>query len=129
MERDFEEQLPDRAYPIPAGLVTRPIAFVPDMRRCFFVMLMLTVIGRAERINHEGRILGPQPVVTSQTLFNTPAADDIVSAMQIMPVDNAWNEDVSTLPLLPNSAAMIARIKADLASNRQNLTVPDLGGK
>jgi len=60
-------------------------------------------------------------VVASPTLFNTPAADDIVAAMQIMPVDSAWNEDVSALPLLPNSAAMIARIKADLATGRQNL--------
>jgi len=91
------------------------------MRRCLLVTLLLPVLARAERINHEGRILGPQPVVTAPTLFNTPAADDILSAMQIMPVDNAWNENVSALPLLPNSAAMIARIKADLAANRQNL--------
>jgi len=56
------------------------------MRRCLLVTLMLTVVALAERINHEGRILGPPPVVTSPTLFNTPAADDIVAAMQIMPV-------------------------------------------
>ena len=42
---------------------------------------------RAERINQEGRILGPAPVVTTPTLFNTPEADAIVAAMQIMPVD------------------------------------------
>ena len=54
----------------------------------------------AERINQEGRILGPAPVVTMPTLFDTAAADAIVSAMQIFPLDNAWNEDVSALPLL-----------------------------
>ena len=47
----------------------------------------------------------------------------MVSAMQIMPPDNAWNEDISQRPLLANSAAMIARVKSDLAVNsgRQNL--------
>jgi hypothetical protein len=75
----------------------------------------------AERINHEGRILGPLPVVTSPTLFNTPQADAIVAAMQIMPRDNAWNEDISRRPVLSNSAAMIAQIKSDLLVSRQTL--------
>lgn len=76
---------------------------------------------RAERINHEGRILGPAPVVTTPTLFNTPQADAIVSAMQVMPRDNPWNEDISRLPVLANSAAMIAQVKADLSPSRQTL--------
>lgn len=84
-------------------------------------LFLLPAVVRAERINHEGRILGPPPVVTAPILFNTGAADGVLAAMQIMPVDSPWNEDVSARPLLPNSAAMIARIKADLASNRQNL--------
>lgn len=78
-------------------------------------------VGRAERINHEGRILGPEPVVTAPILFNTPAADAIVSAMQIMPAGNAWNEDIRTRLLLANPDAMIARIKSDLATSRQTL--------
>lgn len=60
----------------------------------------------SERINHAGRILGPMPVVTNAVLFNTPEADAIVSALQIFPRDNAWNEDISRRSLLPNSAAM-----------------------
>lgn len=79
------------------------------------------VLARAERINQEGRILGAEPVVTSPVLFNTAEADAIVAAMQIMPLDSAWNEDISTRPLLPNSAAMIAQIRSDLASNRRTL--------
>src|SRR5215471_3294667 len=75
----------------------------------------------AERINQEGRILGAAPVVTNSVLFNTPDADAIVSAMQIFPVTSAWNEDVSSLPLLPNSDAMIAQITSDLASSRRSL--------
>src|SRR5688572_2130220 len=56
----------------------------------------------ADRINQEGRILGPELVVTAPVLFNTPQADAIVSAMQIFPRDSAWNEDISRRPLLPN---------------------------
>jgi hypothetical protein len=76
---------------------------------------------RAERINQEGRILGPVPVVTSPLLFNTAEADAVTSAMQIFPVTSAWNEDISRRPVLANSAAMIAQIKTDLASSRQTL--------
>lgn len=89
----------------------------------FMIMGLATACGTApaERINHEGRILGPEPVVAAPTLFNTAAADAIVSAMQIMPVDSAWNEDIRNRPLLANSAAMITQIRADLAANRQTL--------
>ncbi|HYJ04373.1 MAG TPA: hypothetical protein VEX43_04525 [Chthoniobacterales bacterium] len=78
-------------------------------------------IVRAERINHEGRILGPEPTVTAPTLFNTPAADAIVSAMQIMPRDNPWNEDISRRPVHADSDAIIAQITSDLSSSRRTL--------
>ena len=89
-------------------------------RRILVLFLGMVGVAHAERINHEGRILGPAPVVTSPTLFNTSAADAVISAMQIMPRDNAWNEDISRRPLLANSDAMIAQIKADLGT-RQTL--------
>lgn len=38
---------------------------------------LVAFAAQAERINHEGRILGPAPVVTTPTLFNTPQADAI----------------------------------------------------
>jgi hypothetical protein len=90
------------------------------MRCVLLFLLALTCIAQAERINHEGRILGPAPVVTAPTLFNNAAADGIVSAMQVMPRDNAWNEDVSRRLVLSNSDAMIAQIKTDLGT-RQTL--------
>jgi hypothetical protein len=74
-----------------------------------------------ERINQEGRILGPLAAVTNSILFNTPQADAVVSTMQIFPVTSAWNEDISRLPVLPNSDAMMAQISADLASTRRTL--------
>jgi hypothetical protein len=81
----------------------------------------MTGVAHGERINQEGRILGPVPVVTTPTLFNTPAADAIVSAMQIMPRDNPWNEDISRRPVQADSDAIIAQITSDLASNRRTL--------
>ncbi len=77
----------------------------------------------AARTNHAGRVLGPVPTVTRALLFNTPEADAVVAALQIMPADNPWNEDVSRRPLLANSAALIARIHSDLAPNRRTLRV------
>ena len=79
--------------------------------------------GYSERINQEGRILGPLPAVPNATLFNTTNADAIVSGMQIFPVTSAWNEDISRRPKLTNSDAMIAQISADLASTRRSLRV------
>jgi hypothetical protein len=95
-----------------------------EIRRLFLaigILLLATRDGGAERINQEGRILGPAPQVSRPTLFNTPEADAIVSAMQIMPVTNPWNEDISQRPRLANSDAMIAQIKSDLSPTRQNL--------
>ena len=85
------------------------------------ILFLATRDGEAERINQERRILGPAPEVLTPTLFNTPAADAIVSAMQILPVTNPWNEDISQRPRLANSDAMIAQIKSDLSSTGQNL--------
>jgi hypothetical protein len=69
--------------------------------RCVAVIATSTITfaaAKAERINQEGRILGPAPVVTTPTLFNTPEGDAIVAAMQIFPVTSAWNEDISQRP-------------------------------
>jgi len=74
-----------------------------------------------ERINHAGRILGDLPAVTNSILFNTTNADAVLAAMQILPVTNPWNEDVSRWPVLANSDAMIAQIIADLRSDRRSL--------
>lgn len=82
-------------------------------------LLAAGALGAAERINHEGRILGTLPTVATPTLFNTPAADAVVAAMQIMPRDNPWNEDISTRPLLANSAAMMTVIRNQFSGNRQ----------
>jgi hypothetical protein len=83
----------------------------------------MAAVFAAERINHEGRILGTQVSVMAPTLFNTPAADAVVSSMQIMPVTSAWNEDISRRPLLANSDAMISRIISDFETSRRTFRV------
>ena len=88
----------------------------------FLAILILLPMLRlpAERINQEGRILGALPGVTNSLLFNTTNADAVVSAMQVFPVTNPWNECISNRPLLLNSDAMITQINADVgASNRK----------
>lgn len=84
----------------------------------FFFLGVLAATG-AERISHEGRILGPLLTVTNATLFNTPESDAILASTQIFPADSAWNESITDRPLLTNSAAMISQITDPLATNRQ----------
>ncbi|MCY2928777.1 MAG: hypothetical protein NTV86_04650 [Planctomycetota bacterium] len=62
------------------------------------------------RVNHEGRALPAMPKIDAPILFNTPAADAVLAAMQVFPKDNPWNEDISARPVLANSAKMIQRI-------------------
>lgn len=93
------------------------------MNRGLFILFLLLSIGPspAERINHEGRILGSLPTVTAPLLFNTTNADIVLAAMQIFPVTNPWNEDIANRPVLTNSDAMIAQISNDLLATRRTL--------
>ncbi len=50
------------------------------------------------------------PAITKPTLFCTPEADAICSALEVYPVDNPWNRVVSDWPLHPNSQQIIASI-------------------
>ncbi len=79
---------------------------------CLYLIACAAVWSTEDRVNHEGRKLPPLPPITKPVPFNTPEADAILSAMQIFPKDSAWNEDISKLPVLPNSAKMIAGIGA-----------------
>jgi hypothetical protein len=68
----------------------------------------LLVVGLTARADQ------PQmPEITRPVQFNTPEADRILCHLQVFPPDNPWNEDISQLPVHPNSAKMIAGIGAD----------------
>ena len=93
------------------------------MSRFIAVLILLLSALRlpAERINQEGRILGAALVVTNSILFNTTNADAVVSAMQIFPVTNPWNECISNRPVLVNSDAMIGQIYTNVGSSHRVL--------
>lgn len=55
----------------------------------------------------------PMPSITAPVMFDTPEADRILAALQVFPPDNPWNQDVSALPVHPDSAKMVAGIGAD----------------
>ena len=56
-------------------------------------------------------INGPAPVGRQAVRVSPPGPS--VGGCPVFPADNAWNQDVSQLPLHPRSAAMIAQIQAD----------------
>src|SRR5205814_10285008 len=100
------------------GNSTITAASYAAMTRRRFILLIAASLSlvaaiHAERINQEARILGPAPAATTPTLFTTPAADAVVSSMQIMPRHSAWNEAISPRPALAHSDAIIAQIASD----------------
>jgi hypothetical protein len=53
------------------------------------------------------------PPIAAPVMFDTPEADRILAALQVFPPDNAWNQDISSLPVHRDSAKMVAGIGAD----------------
>ncbi|MFI5456461.1 MAG: hypothetical protein ACHRXM_13510 [Isosphaerales bacterium] len=64
----------------------------------------------ARRRPSSGRERPPVPEITRPVMFNTPEADRILSALQVFPPDNPWNEDISKRPVHPNSRNLIASV-------------------
>jgi hypothetical protein len=55
----------------------------------------------------------PMPKITKPVMFDTPEADAILSALQVFPPDNPWNQDISALPVHADSQRIVASIGAD----------------
>jgi hypothetical protein len=53
------------------------------------------------------------PKITKPVLFDTAEADRILSALQILPPDSPWHEDVSDRPVHEMSSAIVKSIGAD----------------
>jgi hypothetical protein len=94
-------------------MMALPIALVPPQpgedgaMKWFRPLLLSTVLVAAGADRPE------MPEVTRPVLFNTLEADRILAALQVFPPDNPWNEDISSLPLHPDSEKVIASIGAD----------------
>jgi len=71
-------------------------------------------------VNHEGRVLGATPAISSALHWNTTSADAVLETLQILPANNPWNEDISGRPVASNSDAMIDNIgrNTSIALNR-----------
>jgi len=55
----------------------------------------------------------PMPSFPAPVMFGTPEADRILEALQVFPPGNAWNQDVSALPVHRDSARIVASIGAE----------------
>ncbi len=53
------------------------------------------------------------PDINEPVMFNSAKADAILSALEVFPADNPWNEVISDWPLHPNSKKIIASIGTD----------------
>ena len=51
------------------------------------------------------------PKFDKPLMFNAPDADAVLKHVQVFPVNNPFNEDISRRPVAPNSDAMIATMK------------------
>src|SRR5678816_2486028 len=50
------------------------------------------------------------PPITEPVMFNTPAADAILAALEVFPPDNPWNQLVTDWPVAANSRKIVAGI-------------------
>jgi hypothetical protein len=50
------------------------------------------------------------PAVKEPVMFNTPAADAILAALEVFPANNPWNQLVTDWPVAENSRKMVATI-------------------
>jgi hypothetical protein len=71
------------------------------------------IAARAAQVRAQARKRPPLPAIAKPVMFDTPEADAILAALQVFPPDNPWNQDISSLPVHADSAAIIARIGAE----------------
>jgi hypothetical protein len=75
--------------------------------------VVLSGVAAAAAVGALARDRPPMPRITHPVLFDTAEADAILSALQVFPPGNPWNQDISKLPVHKDSARIIASIGAD----------------
>jgi hypothetical protein len=76
--------------------------------------------------NQEGRVLGSTPLPLAPVDWNTATADGILQTLQILPANNPWNEDITGLPISPDSGTIISGMGASThvhVNRDMNLTI------
>ena len=64
--------------------------------------------------------------MSSPTIFNSSAADDVLASMQIFPTTNTWNEDISKLSLRSDSATILSQVATDLKTKNKVAPQPEM---
>lgn len=92
----------------------------PKPSRAFTAVVLLALLAAGDaspapaRARHSsGRPLPAMPKFKQPVMFNSPEADAILAALQVFPADNPWNQDVSKLPVLRDSADIVGSIGSD----------------
>src|SRR5262245_20469636 len=89
---------------------------------CARALILLTVIagsafGQPKVAGDPARLArikaAKMPAVTKPVMFDTPAADAILSALEVFPPDNPWNLLVEDWPVHSNSKAIVGTIGPD----------------
>jgi hypothetical protein len=75
------------------------------------VFLILAAVGLVAAQDADPAMKPPK--IKQPVMFDTPEADAILSAMQVLPKNNPWNEDISKRPVHPDSDRIIATIGKD----------------
>jgi hypothetical protein len=91
----------------------------------FTFVFLLELFACSKRVPQNGTHSSPVTDTTSGTSANCSAAPSDILHMVIFPADNAWNQDISTLPVDPASSQILnaystAGLKADFGSGLWN---------
>src|SRR6185295_11702951 len=78
--------------------------------RTAVLLLGIIVAGATSGSGVRERKRPSMPKITQSVLFGTPEADRILSALQVFPPENSWNQAIDSLPVQSNSARIIASI-------------------
>src|SRR5450756_1172588 len=89
-------------------LVTAPI-----LKRCLAVLFCVAAVTVVVAGQAGSRQRPPLAPINAPVMFDTPEADRILAALQVFPPDNAWNQDISSLPVHRDSAKIVGSIGAD----------------
>jgi len=95
---------------MPVDLIAKPIggASLPAESAAAATKPVKTDPARMTRIR-----AAKMPEITKPVMFDTPEADAILTALEVFPSDNPWNQLVEDWPRHPNSDAIIASIGAE----------------
>lgn len=90
-----------------------------------FTFVFLLLCACSKKVVQNGNHSSPGTDTTAGTTVNCTASPTDILHMTIFPADNAWNQDISTLPADPNSSQILnaystATLKADFGSGLWN---------